>query len=144
MTYTRTGDESRGMQPRGPAQVEVFTTGAPARPHLEMGFIDADRDGHDVIAQMREYAGKLGCDALVMHEGGEVTSALRGSCLVYTAPPLLPPPPQPTAATSTAAVSCIPNASQPCYGAGGCSGTQTCSPDGKSFSGCSCAAPSGP
>lgn len=156
MSFTPTADASRPTQPRGPVQVDVFTTGRPARPHVEVGIIESGQDSSTdharsgTVDEMREYAAEQGCDALVI-PAGEATTAttattahsLRGSCLVYTSPPLMQPPP--TAAASTApSTTCIPSAPQPCYGAGGCRGSQVCGGDGKSFSACDCSASGSP
>ncbi len=56
------------------------------------------------------------------------------------------PSPSPPAPTQALTNSCLPGASQACVGPGGCSGGQTCSPDGKSLSPCDCgpASPPGP
>lgn len=141
ISFTPTGDSSRSTQPRGPAQVDVFTKGGPVRPNVEIGTIEATRDGDDkrFVSHMREYAAEHGCDALVIPAGEEAKQTSRASCVVYTAAPLMQPPPPPTATGSNAPNACIPNSPQPCYGPGGCRGNQTCTGDGKSFTPCDCA-----
>jgi hypothetical protein len=141
LSFTRTDGGVRATQPRGPVQVELFTTGRPLRPNVELGVMESDRgssrdEDAQVLAKMREYAGELGCDALVLLD--EAAGPHRGSCLIYTAPPMLAPPPASTGNVAPAA--CLPNVAQACFGANGCRGMQTCSTDGKSYSPCACGA----
>jgi hypothetical protein len=105
-------------------------------------------DPHEVIDKMRTFAGQLGCDALVIFAGNDATvvgggsnstisqtlKGYRGSCLVYTAQPPRHLP-NPVLARPT---TCMPNATQLCYGPGGCRGAQRCAEDGKSFTLCDC------
>ena len=120
-----------------------------------MGIIESEQDKSTetkAVEKMREYAGELGCDALVIPPGNDAKEvngassrtpqAARGYCLVYTAPPLMQPPPM--AATNNAPNACIPSSPQPCYGPGGCRGTQFCSGDGKAFTPCDCASSGSP
>ena len=77
------------MAARSPDQVEVFTSGAPARPHTDVELLEAHPFGpqstEDMIASLREEAGKRGCDALVVNSlvNRETNTRLTGSCIVY-------------------------------------------------------------
>jgi hypothetical protein len=56
------------MLARDPATVEVFTTGVPKRPFIEVALIEA-REGADeakLFPDMRARAGAMGCDGLVV------------------------------------------------------------------------------
>ena len=159
--FIRTATPPAGMQARGGAQVEVFMTARPTRPYTELGIIESQQefasqdDEAAVIAKMRDYAGQLGCDGLVIFGGNDATvvsgsgsytssstlKGYRGSCVVYTRqaepPPSAAGAPAPPVATSPPAT-CLPNVTQLCYGAGGCRGGQRCNDDGKSFTKCDC------
>jgi hypothetical protein len=91
--------------PRGPEAVEVFSGGRPPRSHVDVALIESeqetagsDGDTAEIIWSMREEAGKLGCDGIIL---GGVSSridtltsffsdtthdrkALSGTCIVYT------------------------------------------------------------
>jgi hypothetical protein len=144
---------------RDPAQVEIYMTRAPDRPAVEIGMIESQQqelssdDQKEIIEKMRLFAGKRGCDALVIFPGNDATvggtnntsvSTLkdyRGSCLVYTGPaPSAAQQPSATAAAAPpaeatpAANSCMPNSTQLCYGPGG----QRCTDDGRAYTLCDC------
>ena len=75
--------------------VELFTSGAPQRPHTDVAVMEAEpglseRSTGDLIARMRERAAEMGCDGLVVtgvdtqvirHEGDRKT--VTGTCIVY-------------------------------------------------------------
>jgi hypothetical protein len=154
LNYVRTGRPPHPLHVREPGQVDVFMTSKPSRPFVELGIIESQQEEHsldseqDVMLQMREYAGQLGCDGLVIFAGNDATyvsgglgtttsrtlKGYRGSCIVYTraAPATVAPPPL------TAASTCIPNSTQLCYGPGGCQGGQRCSEDGHAYTLCDC------
>jgi len=127
-------------------------TGAPSRPYREVGLVEAQaaglfgsNDASSLVSEMREYAGELGCDALVIFAGNDsvyggneipvsTRKGYRGSCLMYedgSTAATLP-------ARSLAAQSCIPNSTLLCHGPGGCRGGQRCSADGHSYTPCDC------
>lgn len=100
------------MVARDPTTVELFTSGAPQRAHVDVAFIEAEEtsglstDGTpEMLSQLRERGAALGCDAVVI--GGVssrdpgVTDAeawlvehpkgrkgLFATCIAYTEPPL--------------------------------------------------------
>ena len=52
--------------PRDPMAVEIYTTGLPQRPYVEVAALSAKGgSAEDHVPAMREEAGKRGCDALV-------------------------------------------------------------------------------
>jgi hypothetical protein len=88
---------------RGP-QVEVFSSGRPERPFVEVGIIETQQqsmyslDKPDaVFAELREEAGRQGCDALILlgtNDGmqvvvgqyggsGQTLKGYRATCAVY-------------------------------------------------------------
>jgi len=158
LSYIPTSDAPRKQRARSADQVEIFMTGAPERPYVEVGMIESQQekmsldDEQDVIAKMRAYAGEQGCDALAIFSGNDATvshggsnvnnvttlKGYRGSCLVYTGQPAAAPFPAPTPFATPAANSCMPNATQLCYGPGGCRGGQSCTADGKAYTACDC------
>jgi hypothetical protein len=156
LNYIPTREPPHTLQARSASGVEVFMTGAPGRPYVELGMIEAQQEGWsrdgaaDIVAKMREFAGERGCDALVIFSSNDAVvsstgenpsvstlKGYRGSCLAYVdgAEPLPvgTPPPPPSAATS-----CIPNATQLCYGPGGCRGAQRCTETGRAYTLCDC------
>jgi hypothetical protein len=164
LSYIPTRERPHTLYMRRPEQVEIFMTGKPDRPFVEIGMIESQQDSmsqddaRGVVAKMRAFAGTRGCDALVIFAGNDAISdpggdlpasmlkGYRGSCLVYVdGPPLAgAPPPPPSAAelgqsqpAAAAALSCMANATQLCYGPGGCRGGQRCA-DGKAWTVCDC------
>jgi hypothetical protein len=147
LNYIPTSSSPRQLSARSADEVEIFMTGAPNRPYVEVGMIESQQeeysvdDEQEVIQKMRNYAGERGCDALVIFSGNDATvdhggsnqssirtlKGYRGSCVVYTGQPQAP-----------AASSCIPNTTQLCYGPGGCRGGQSCTADGKGYTVCDC------
>jgi hypothetical protein len=63
----------RQMVSRPPETVELFTSGAPARPHVDVAFLEAEEssswstDGTpDMFNKLRKRAADRGCDAVVI------------------------------------------------------------------------------
>jgi hypothetical protein len=123
------------MQPRPPYTVEMFSSGPPQRPYIDVAYLEAEQDSaysfdgtSDFIAQLRERAARMGCDGVVL---GGVTNApdavasvtadvnasrkgLTATCVMYlpetvaaTPPPAAAPPP-PAAAPSAPEPSSAP------------------------------------
>lgn len=106
-------------------------------------------DQSNIIVAMRKEAAQRGCDGLVIlgnanavvgsgstDEGNGMSSTrtlegLRASCVVFTASSS-----QQAAAHPRSA--CVPGATQPCTGPGGCKGGQACKQDGSGFEACDC------
>jgi hypothetical protein len=56
----------RPFTPRNPMAVEIYTTGLPQRPYVEVAALSAKGgNAEEHVPAMREEAGKMGCDALV-------------------------------------------------------------------------------
>ena len=103
----------RPMAPRPPETVEMFTSGAPARPHVDVAFFEAEEassfstaETADMMNKLRKRAADRGCDAIVvgglssrdpgMHDAETFLvdnpkgrKGIYGTCIVYTesAPP---------------------------------------------------------
>jgi hypothetical protein len=63
----------RALQPRAPGAVEVYTSGPPTRAHVDVALLEATQSfgrgpsGMGIILDnLRERAGAMGCDALVL------------------------------------------------------------------------------
>jgi hypothetical protein len=73
ISAVRTNRPIRAMVSRDPMAVEMFTSGNPQRPYVEVAYIEAQQESDvsldaapDVMNKMRESAGQLGCDALIV------------------------------------------------------------------------------
>jgi hypothetical protein len=173
LNYISTNERPHTLYVRRPEQVEIFMTGKPDRPFVEIGMIESlqekysQDDSREIIAKMRAFAGTRGCDALTIFSGNDAVTGdggrspvttlkgYRGACLVYVsgpptaaaaawAAPARGPVPAPIASQPLsrppAALSCMPNATQLCYGPGGCRGAQRCAADGRVWTMCDCGA----
>ena len=90
----------RPLAARAPETVEVFTSGPPARPHVDISFLEIQQDSKlstddtgEFIGQLRIEAAARGCDGLVIggitHEptGEKRSTSFKGmtaTCIVYT------------------------------------------------------------
>ena len=68
----------RPLVARSPASVELFTSGAPARPHVDVALLEAEATSSlstdrtpEMLSELRERGAQMGCDAIVL---GGVTS----------------------------------------------------------------------
>jgi len=164
--YIPTNPRPHTLYVKQPEDVAIFMTGRPDRPFVEVGMIEAQQDlrgredARTVVAKMREFAGKRGCDALAIFSsndgiwdpGGKLAATnvkgYRGSCIVYVdAPPKaaaasVAAPVAPVAAAAAKplsdALSCMPNSTQLCYGPAGCRGAQRCTASGDAYTLCDC------
>jgi hypothetical protein len=88
----------RPMTARTPDSVDLFSgDGRPPRPYVEVSELSEDPQtafgdqAYSMVTKMREHAGELGCDGLVVTDvrqeaiGGQ-NSRLIGRCIMYTAP----------------------------------------------------------
>jgi hypothetical protein len=99
----------RAMVPRDAMAVEMFTSGNPQRPYIEVAYIEArQQSGYsldallDVMNNMRGSAAQLGCDGLII--GGTNNTVInssttlrgyRGTCIQWVDVPVTTaPPPQ--------------------------------------------------
>lgn len=104
----------RAMQPRPPETVELFTSGAPSRPHVDVALIEAEESSGlsvaetaDMLRELREQGADMGCDAVVLGGASSRDPGVRdleawlydakgrkgfyGTCIVYTAAPIASP-----------------------------------------------------
>jgi len=97
----------RPLTPRRPESVQIFSSGPPPRPHVDVAYLEAEQqtdlslDGTaDFIAKLRRHAAALGCDGVVIggntnHATGSIIDyhvpvSLRGmtaTCIVYVPEP---------------------------------------------------------
>lgn len=168
VSFTPTNSPPGPMRPRPASAVGIFTTGKPDRSYVEVGVFEAKQasqystsDETEVVAKMREAAGKQGCDALVITgsadsvvgsgsssqgTGSSSVSTLRGfrgTCIMFKAGA--------DAAKSSEAEeetapkqACVPGSTQECTGPGGCKGGQSCNTLGSGFTPCDCGSASAP
>ena len=107
VTATPINPAPRPLVPRSPDSVEVFASGAPSEPFVDIALLEVtqhegfNRQGLDyIIEQLRARAGELGCDAVFIkgmdeHLGDDDALAildpdatqLFASCLVYVRQP---------------------------------------------------------
>lgn len=102
----------RPLAPRAPASVELYTSGSPARAHVDVAFLEAEEASSfsthgtpEMLAKLREQGARMGCDAVVV--GGlssrdpglndtetwlvsnpKGRKGIFATCIVYTEPPL--------------------------------------------------------
>lgn len=102
--YAATNASPRSLASRPSQTVEVFTATMPERPFVEVGLLEAQQssavsfdDQPAVLAKLREEAGRIGCDGLVLlgandsvvGGGGKQSShtatlkGYRATCVVY-------------------------------------------------------------
>ncbi|HKA91924.1 MAG TPA: hypothetical protein VKE22_29880 [Haliangiales bacterium] len=117
ITAVPTNRPLRVMSPRDPMSVEMFTSGIPQRPYVEVAYLESQQESDlsfdnapTVMMKMREEAGKMGCDGLIIggandavvggtFRGTGSTTTLRGyrgTCIQWTdgpqaAAPVAPP-----------------------------------------------------
>ncbi|HEY1550909.1 MAG TPA: hypothetical protein VGG28_23935 [Kofleriaceae bacterium] len=88
------------MTARAPTSVEVFTSGAPARAHVDIAVLQAepetglaDSSGTNLVGKLRATAAAMGCDGLVVtqldshHPGAfeaNETHTASGTCVMWT------------------------------------------------------------
>jgi hypothetical protein len=72
VTYTALNAPPRPLTPRAPSAVELYMTAQPTRPNVEVGYFEIEQQSPTsggtpaMIAKLRERAGRVGCDALVL------------------------------------------------------------------------------
>jgi hypothetical protein len=96
------------MAPRPAAAVELYTSGAPPRPHVDVMLLEAEETSSfsmdktaEMLAKLRERAGAMGCDAIViggmssrdpgvrdaeswLSDNPKGRKGVFGTCIVYT------------------------------------------------------------
>ena len=95
----------RALSPRPAEQVEVYSSAPPARAHVDAALIQASQtngtsaETAEMVAKIREQAGRMGCDAIVISGASERAGApgdahlldpgthlLLATCIVYLEP----------------------------------------------------------
>lgn len=73
ITRTDLNPAPRPLAARPASSVEVFTSGAPARPHVDVALLEAEESSSwstastgDMIGSLRARAASIGCDAVVI------------------------------------------------------------------------------
>ena len=106
--FTPINDPPHPLRARSAASVEVLSSGAPARPHVDVALVEVEQT-HSLneqgtglmIQRMREQAAAIGCDAIVLngvtdHQGAQPGSGWdlvdpgatkrEATCVVYDDP----------------------------------------------------------
>jgi hypothetical protein len=112
---------------RPPMSVELFTSGPPARPYVDVALLEAEATSSlstdrtpEMLSALRARGAQLGCDGIVLggmssrdpslgdaetwlveHPRGR--NGVYATCIVYTAPPMVSARAAPTAAAAPAA-----------------------------------------
>jgi hypothetical protein len=72
VTYTPLNVAPHDLTPRAPEQLQIFSSGAPGRPHVDAGLISIQEGGGgtetqaSLIETLRQSAAERGCDALTL------------------------------------------------------------------------------
>ncbi len=97
VTWAPTNPPPHALSPRPGHLVAVFTTSRPAGAYAELGLLQA-RERHwgselsEVIEELKEEAGELGCDAIILSGRADVApgsddsgprDGVYGTCVVY-------------------------------------------------------------
>ncbi|HEY1817540.1 MAG TPA: hypothetical protein VGG74_34610 [Kofleriaceae bacterium] len=94
-TDTTMNPPPRPLVAKAPADVELFTSGAPARPHVDVAllWVDSlvDRSIGELLTQLRVEGAKKGCDAVVVtnmqivgYDRGANARIAIATCIAYT------------------------------------------------------------
>jgi hypothetical protein len=76
--FVPTNPYPHALTPHSPESIEVFTSGPPTRPHVDVGIIHLWGMGWDeYLRDLRDEAARRGCDAVVIGHGFS-------TCVVYT------------------------------------------------------------
>jgi hypothetical protein len=101
ITQTGINAPPHAMTSRSPASVEIFSSGPPTRPHVDVAVLEGQQQSEwsldnqsDIIRQLRARAAEMGCDGLVITgpDNGaagnrDYTTTLHGflaTCIAYT------------------------------------------------------------
>jgi hypothetical protein len=99
---TRINPSPRPLPARGYESVEVFSSAPPARAHVDIAILEVEQDNSTddhpselIIQRLRERAGAMGCDAVLLGATQELTHpdlvftgvrTLSATCIVYSQP----------------------------------------------------------
>ena len=100
VSETQLNPAPQALPPRGPQAVEIYSSSAPARAHVDVALLEVSQnDGQGtgaMIQLLRERAGEMGCDAVVLGgtrergDSGDLPSmasiTLNATCIVYRRP----------------------------------------------------------
>jgi hypothetical protein len=103
VNYSPINPSPRALSPRAPATVEMFASGPPARPHVDVGIITVEEGStgestpQELLGLLRENAARQGCDGLVVAPPSSKTESdlfaytysrrvYSGACIVYSTP----------------------------------------------------------
>jgi hypothetical protein len=104
INYSPLNPSPRALAPRPSASVEVFSSGPPDRPHVDVGMITVEEGNNgeesspqELLTLLRQNAARQGCDALVVSPPSSKTDSdlfaythsrwvYSGTCVVYRAP----------------------------------------------------------
>jgi hypothetical protein len=95
------------MRPRPAQEVQLFTSAPPARPYVDVAYLEAEQqsdmsfdDTQQFFTKLRERAGQMGCDAVVIgspknrnvpslftDNGRASVDGLTATCIVYVDEP---------------------------------------------------------
>jgi len=103
--FVATNPSPRPLAPRPPAAVQVFTSGRPAIPYVEVGVLQGRQGGlivtgadamPEIVTKMRADAAAIGCDGLIINgsadrvegtsTGPTTVQGFWGACIVFLAP----------------------------------------------------------
>lgn len=105
IAVTQINPPPRPLRARPPETVELFTSGPPLRPYVDVAYLEAEQASHLSVHGTREFfdhlrarGAAIGCDALVI--GGKTNratvsidlktpaniSGVTATCIVYTGP----------------------------------------------------------
>jgi hypothetical protein len=108
VSYTPVNAPPHDLQPRVASEMEVFTSGAPARPHVDVGYFQAKQPLRDLRAE----AASLGCDGLVITQlrsrpgEAEKMGRMTATCIVYTDVPVAVASAKPVASSAQVGSPC--------------------------------------
>jgi hypothetical protein len=115
VTATTVNPAPRAATPRRAECVEIFASGPPAAPHVDVALLEVEQTNEpvgsatqDMVRSVRERAGQMGCDAVHLGERQELSNRvdllvpharrrMRATCIVYREPracTYVPPPPR--------------------------------------------------
>jgi hypothetical protein len=103
VNYSPLNPSPRALAPRPPSSIDVFASGPPDRPHVDVGMITVEEGDvgesspQELLALLRQNAARQGCDALVVSPPSSKTDSdllaythsrriYSGTCVVYRTP----------------------------------------------------------
>lgn len=91
IAVTEINHPPHALSRRLPDEVEVFSSGAPTRSHVDVALISVRDTVHPDMAHfvdvLRDTAGKMGCDAIALQPADIHHVGLVATCIVYSDQP---------------------------------------------------------